>query len=37
MLGAGQQLLLMNTSGYVCHQEGQAIAPGEFIEIVLDA
>ncbi len=36
MLRAGQQVLLMNTSGHVCHLEGQAVSPGEFIEVVLD-
>ncbi len=36
MLGAGQEVLLMNTSGHVCYLEGQAVSPGEFIEVVLD-
>ena len=37
MANAGEQILLMNTSGYVCYLEGEAVAPGEFITAVLDS
>jgi predicted alpha/beta superfamily hydrolase len=36
MARAGEQILLMNASGHACYLQGEAIRPGDFIQVVLD-